>query len=97
MVLKLVSCNGREFSPDDWKYIDQLRATYKHNRKIETDFHFLLINEMLSPVHASVSGFAERKLGSMVVTQLFLPDPDPSVEDLDRIRTARDGRDNFIC
>jgi len=63
-VLEFVSCDGVAFSEQDWKSIDEVREKYKYNRRIETDFHFFLIKEIVSQVHSRASQFMQMKLAS---------------------------------
>jgi hypothetical protein len=94
VVLELVSCDGAAFSKQDWKSIDKVREKYKHNRRIETDFHFFLIKEIVSQVHSRASQFVQMKLASAVIGQLLLPDP--QVEDEECIERSGEGRNKTI-
>jgi hypothetical protein len=89
-VIELEDREGKAFSKDDWECLDRVREKYKHNRKIQTDFHYVLIKEMVSQVHARTSGFVERKLVAAIIGQLL---PDPQIED-ERIECSREGRSN---
>ena len=93
MVLEVALGDGVPFSKEDLKSVDKVREKYKHNRRIETDFHFLLIKEMVRQVHSRTSGFMERKLESAIIGLLL---PDPQVQDEDRIERSRDGRNKPV-
>lgn len=88
-VLELETCEDKAFSKGDWETIDKIREKYKHNRKIETDYRFVLIKETVSQVHSRTSQFVQMKLASAVIAQLL--SPDPLVDDEERIERSGEG------
>ena len=77
------------FTLAEWASLEKVRQKYKHNRKILTNYGYILIKEMSSIAHARASRYVETRVGLAIVDQclLFVPGTD----DFDRITMHGDG------